>query len=83
LTKREACIQAALSLKAQLHDCEGKLQLQGQELKLRLDQLSNERDRMSEQIAVLERDLKAAVAENAILAAEKSAAGQQLDVRLR
>jgi hypothetical protein len=38
---------------------------------------------MSEQIAVLERDLKAAVAENAILAAEKSAAGQQLDVRLR
>ncbi len=82
MTKREACIQAALSLKTQLSDVEGRLESQGQELNLRIEQLSSEKDHMTNQIAVLERDLKAAVAANGSLTEEKSSAEQRLRVRV-
>ena len=81
LTKREACIQAALTLKEQLNDCESKLESQGRELNLRLERISGERDRMADQISILERDLKTALAATESLAVEKRSADTQLRVR--
>eukprot|EP00291_Cryptomonas_curvata_P013382 CAMPEP_0172182298 /NCGR_PEP_ID=MMETSP1050-20130122/18324_1 /TAXON_ID=233186 /ORGANISM="Cryptomonas curvata, Strain CCAP979/52" /LENGTH=123 /DNA_ID=CAMNT_0012855733 /DNA_START=502 /DNA_END=870 /DNA_ORIENTATION=+ len=78
LIKREANIKAALALKAQLQDSEGMLESQNHALNLRIDQLSSERDRMANQIAVLQCDLKTAVADKGCLAVEKSSAEQRL-----
>jgi hypothetical protein len=82
MAKRETCIQAALTLKAQLDDTQGKLESQAQELNLRIEQLSSERDRLTDQIAFLERDLKTAVAANGSLTEEKSSAEQRFRVRV-
>ena len=56
------------------------LESQNRALNLRIDQLSSERDRMASQIAMLESDLKTAVAAKGSLAAEKSSADRRLRV---